>query len=416
MATPYASRRERFKARLLEDAGGRNAVAVFFSGTEQGLYGFQVDPGFYYLTGIATASAALAFSAAAGKPTEALFLPESDPAAERWTGKVLAAGGLTRSADPDEVRQKSSAATGVPSIAPYHQLDAALARSLRGADLLYVDFGQDDGASRAAEAFAERTLRRYPYLQARHGGRLLGDLRRVKDAGEIRRMRQAAAVTDEAQRAILRYLAPGLAEYEVQALVECVFKCRAALQLAFASIVGSGPNSCVLHYERNDRRMRRGEVVVCDIGARKEFYCADVTRTYPVSGRFTRRQAKIYGIVLEAQAAAIEAARPGALVRDLHEKATQVIAKAGFAKQFFHGTGHYLGLEAHDAGSVEKPLEPGVVLTVEPGIYLADENLGVRIEDDVLITAQGAEVLTAAPKAVAEIEHALAEKRRKIIL
>jgi Xaa-Pro aminopeptidase len=412
----YAARRERFQARLLESAEGKAAVALFFSGAEQGLQGFLVDPGFYYLTGIETAGAALAFSAAGGKVTQALFLPESDPAGERWTGKVLAAGGLTRSADPDEVRREASRATGVEAISPYHHLDAALARPLGDAELLYLDFRREGFLPGPVEAFAERIVRRYSYLQVRHGGRLLGDLRRVKDPHEIELMRESVRITDEAHQAVLRHLRPGLAEYEIQALVEYLFKSQGSRHLAFASIVGSGPNSCVLHYERNDRRMKRGDLVVCDIGCRKDFYCADVTRTYPVSGRFTRRQAKVYGIVLDAQLAAIEAARPGAYVRDLHAAATQVISKAGFARQFFHGTGHYLGLEAHDAGSTEKPLEPGVVVTVEPGVYLADENLGVRIEDDVLVTEGGAEVLSSAPKAAAEVERALSARRRVIVI
>ena len=416
MGDRHSERRERFKARLLEDAGGRNAVAVFFSGAEQGLQGFQVDPGFYYLTGIEMAAAALAFTATGGKAAEALFLPESNPATERWTGKVLAAGGLTRSADPDEIRQGASRATGVEAISPYHHLESALARPFRDAELLYLDFGHEESPCRAVEAFGEHAARRFPYLQFRHAGRLLGDLRRVKDTSEVKLMRESARITDDAHRAVLGHLRPGLAEYEIQALVEYVFKSRGSRHSAFASMVGSGPNSCVLHYERNDRRMKRGDLVVCDIGCRKELYCADVTRTYPVSGRFTRRQAKIYGIVLEAQQAAIEAARPGAFVRDLHAAATGVISKAGFAKQFFHGTGHYLGLEAHDVGSYEKPLEPGVVVTVEPGIYIAEENLGVRIEDDVLVTVGGAEVLSSAPKAAAEVERALSAKRRVIVI
>ncbi|MEW6759166.1 MAG: M24 family metallopeptidase, partial [Acidobacteriota bacterium] len=255
-----------------------------------------------------------------------------------------------------------------------------------------------------------------PYLTVRHAGRLLGDLRRVKDRDELERMARAAAVTDAAQETVLGHLRPGLHEYEVQALVEYVFTASGAKEKAFASIVGSGPNSCLLHYGQNRRRMEAGDVVICDVGAREGGYCADETRTYPVSGAFSRRQAEIYDLVLEAHDAAIAAVRPGVLVRDVHQAALEVIRKAGHEAHFFHGTSHYLGLEAHDAGSYDRPLEPGVVITVEPGVYIAPENLGVRIEDDVAVTSSGARLLTSAPRTRRDIERRLAARRRRWIV
>jgi Xaa-Pro aminopeptidase len=250
----------------------------------------------------------------------------------------------------------------------------------------------------------------------RHAARWVGDLRLVKDETELSAMRAAMAITDEAQGAVLGHLTPGMTEFKIQALVEYVFKALGAEALAFPSIIGSGPFSCTLHYDKNRRTMKRGDLVICDIGARKGFYCADITRTYPVSGRFTKRQRKVYDIVLRAQAEALSAARPGSLVKDVHQAATEVIAQAGFAPYFFHGTSHYLGLDPHDAGSYDRPLEPGVVITIEPGIYIAAEELGVRIEDDVLITPQGAEYMTHAPRDPGEIEKALCKPRRAIVV
>lgn len=416
MADIHSRRREALRESLLKNAAGKAGAALFFSGEEQGLQAFAPDPSFYYLTGVDVPHAALAFMFGGGKVTEALFLPESDPASERWNVKSLAAGGLTPAVEPDEIRAAAARATGVATISPYHQIEGALQRPMRDAELLYLDFSGEASPAGFTQVFAERMRARYPYLEIRHGGRLTADLRRVKDKVEIRLMREAMEVTADAQRAVLRHLRPGLAEYEIQAVIEYVFTSRGAQAVAFPSIVGSGPFSCILHYEKNSRTLRSGDLVVVDIGCRKNLYCADVTRTYPVSGRFTKRQAKVYDAVLGAHAAAVAAARPGVLVRDVHQAAVDAIAKAGFGKYFFHGTSHYLGLEAHDAGSYERPLEPGVVITVEPGVYIADEAIGVRIEDDVLITGPGSEILTKLPRDRASIEKALSAKRRKIVI
>jgi Xaa-Pro aminopeptidase len=416
MKSVYSKRRDAFRAKLKDEVAGRRAVAVFLSGEPGGLDAFEPDPTFYYLTGVEEPRAALAFFVGPQKATEQLFLPEADPANERWNGKTLCAGGLTPSAEPDDLRRRASEATGVEAVAPYYQLEAALVRPLRDADLLYLDFPGEAAPLGLSHALSERLRSRYPYLEVRHGGRLAAELRRVKDAEELRRMRRACDVACEAQRAVTRTLAPGLHEYEVRAVVEYVFASSGARRPAFPSIIGSGPRSCVLHYERNDRRMRAGDLVVCDIGCRLDQYCSDVTRTYPVSGRFTKRQARVYDVVLAAHDAALAAAKPGAFVRDVHQAAAAVIEKAGFAKYFFHGTSHYLGLEAHDVGSYDLPLEPGVVITIEPGIYIADENLGVRIEDDVVVTAAGCERLTRCPTERAAIEKALSRSRKKIVI
>ena len=362
--------------------------------------------------------AAYLLSVSPQKIQELLLLPPADPAKDRWTGKGLHAGGLTPSAEPDADRRKALEETRQSAISANYQLEECLTRPLKDAEFLYLDLPwhglQSPGGM--AQEWAERLRRHLPALEIRDAGRLVADLRCVKDATELERMREAMAITAEAHRAIAKILKPGLKEYEVKAAVEYVFTSRGAQALAFPTIVGSGPNSCVLHYGAGDRVLQAGELVVCDVGCRKGYYCADVTRTYPVSGRYTKRQAEVYGIVLGAQAAAIAAAKPGAHVRDVHAAATAHIEKTGLGKFFFHGTSHYLGLEAHDAGSYEKPLEPGAVITVEPGIYIAREGLGVRIEDDVLITEKGSEILTDAPKEVGDIEKLLRVPRKIISL
>ena len=179
-----------------------------------------------------------------------------------------------------------------------------------------------------------------------------------------------------------------------------------------AVIFGAG---AVLHYRDDNREMQTGELVLCDVGSEYEHYASDVTRTFPISGKFSPRQREVYEIVLRAQKVAIAGIKPGALIRDdVHEPAQRVIEEAGFTDRFFHSASHFVGIRVHDAGLSAKPLTVGTVITVEPGIYLADENLGIRIEDEVLVTEDGHEVLTQAiPKTVAEIEAVMSSAQRR---
>ena len=257
---------------------------------------------------------------------------------------------------------------------------------------------------------------------------ILTELREVKTEEELRFLQRAIDITAEAHREALRALEPGLYEYQIEAVIEYVFHRDGAEHAGFASIVGSGPNSTILHYKSNRRRMEEGDLVVMDIGAEYRGYTADVTRTAPVSGRFTEAQRQIYESVLEAQAAAISRVRVGATIAELNEAAFDVLARrlieldiidaAGEVRRFLpHGVSHYLGLDVHDVGSYG-PLPAGAVVTVEPGLYFQPAsdldarwwNIGVRIEDDVLVTDSGPVVLSgAAPKSVDSIESMMRE-------
>jgi Xaa-Pro aminopeptidase len=193
-------------------------------------------------------------------------------------------------------------------------------------------------------------------------------------------------------------------EYEVEAALEYEFRRNGAERPGFPSIVGSGPFSTVLHYDKSERRMQAGEVVVVDVGAEYGGYSGDVSRTYPVSGKFSPRQREIYQIVLDAQKAAIAKVKPGARISDLHQAAMGYIRSKGYDKYFIHGTSHHIGLDVHDVGETSRPLEPNMVITVEPGIYIPEEQIGIRIEDDVLVTPTGYRVLSTFPKEISEIE------------
>jgi Xaa-Pro aminopeptidase len=243
-----------------------------------------------------------------------------------------------------------------------------------------------------------------PSFEVRDLSDHLATLRMVKDSGEIALMRKTVAATVEAHRRAARAIRPGVREGVVDGTVYAAFREKGAEGAAFPSIVGAGFNATTLHYDQNVDPCADGELVVVDIGARYGYYCGDLTRTFPVNGRFSNRQRAIYDLVLRAHDRAAAAIRPGVTIFELRKIAYETFersklrdSKGGRLGQYFiHGLGHFLGLEAHDPGGDEVPLEPGMVITNEPGIYIPDESLGVRIEDNHLVTADGNENLAAA--------------------
>jgi Xaa-Pro aminopeptidase len=250
-------------------------------------------------------------------------------------------------------------------------------------------------------------------LRVKSPGGLMGRLREIKSAHEVTAIRRAIDATAEGLLLAMRECRPGRFEYEVQAAVEYGMVRNGASYPAFPSIIGSGPNSLILHYEQNRRRMEQGDVLVMDVGAEVEGYAADVTRTIPVSGKFTPEQKKVYAVVLEAQQAVFAAAKPGAAWSELENAARKVITDRGFGRFWRHGVSHHLGIDVHDVGMMDT-VRAGMVITVEPGIYIpaADTTVaagyrgwGIRIEDDVLITAEGCKVLSSAvPREMGAIE------------
>jgi Xaa-Pro aminopeptidase len=273
-------------------------------------------------------------------------------------------------------------------------------------------------------------------------GPIIHEMRLRKSPAEIETMLRAAAITAEAHARAMQVARPGCFEYEVEAELLRVFRARGAERPAYGSIVGSGPNATVLHHRRNDRQMQAGELVLIDAGAEFQYYACDVTRTFPIGGCFNDAQRMLYQLVLDAQLAAIATVRPGVSLPDVHAVALNVLVAglvefgliAGpvekaledgtYKPYYMHRTSHWLGMDVHDVGDyfVDKrprPLEPGFVLTVEPGLYVAPgspcdpkwHGIGIRIEDDVLVTAQGHQVLTAdIPKTIDALEHVLATR------
>jgi len=241
-------------------------------------------------------------------------------------------------------------------------------------------------------------------------------MRTVKDEAEIECIRRAIDITREGVIAMMQHARPGMREYELEAHFDFALRSRGVREHAFPPIVAGGERACVLHYVDNDQVIEDGQLVLCDLGAQYGCYSADITRTFPISGRFTARQREIYNIVLAAMEATIEAIRPGVTTGELNDVTRSVLAQelkrigliqddSEVARYYYHGVSHRLGLDTHDVGSPKWPLEAGDVITVEPGLYIAEEGIGIRIEDDVLVTEDGAVNLSLSiPKDPDEIE------------
>lgn len=268
----------------------------------------------------------------------------------------------------------------------------------------------------------QRLKERFPDLRVKSAAPLLAPLRERKSPAELALIREAIRMTGDGISRAASLCAPGRKEYELQAAVEEEMTRQGAGYTSFPSIIGSGENSVILHYDENRRAMRAGEVVVMDVGAEFEGYAADITRTIPVSGKFTEAERKVYAVVLQAQEETIGIIRPGTIWGALEAKAREVLSKAGFGRYMPHAVSHHVGVDVHDVGRYDT-LRAGMVITVEPGIYIpagdttfpaAYRGFGVRLEDDVLVTPAGAEVLSAGiPKGIEAAEHMVGARTRR---
>ena len=394
----YKKRRAEILSRLTD------AAALIPSAWESELESFRQSNNFFYLTGLEQPELLLLLAPSARSP-ETLFLParnlEEGSMSEAWTGAKLGPGKSTEEQ------------TGIAKTAARNTFDFTFANLAGGLDKLYFDYtpGPLEGPVSAAEVFLRALRDKYPHLRILPLSRLVDSLRTIKDSVEIRTLQQAVDITGASLRETIPQVKAGMFEYEVEALIEYGFTSRGSQRPGFPSIVGSGPNTAVLHYDKNRRKIEDGELVLMDVGAEFDYYSADITRTVPANGRFSGRQLEIYQIVLEAQKAGIKAVRPGVTLKEVHQAARTVIETAGYGQYFIHYTSHFLGLDVHDVGSRDIPLGPGMIITVEPGIYIPGEALGVRLEDDVLVTADGCRVLSASiPKEVREIETLMQSK------
>jgi Xaa-Pro aminopeptidase len=400
-------------------------VVMFgFTGRETNLQDrtFFQENNFYYLTGHNEAGAALILlpEASAGKsvegPHEILYLPPRDPASERWNG--------TRLGPADSgIAEK----TGFAAVEPFAALHGELEKLGKVCPNFYTLLpSRAEDADPEAATWLEWLRGILPQANFRDLSGALGAMRQMKSPGELELLQRAADISVDAQLAAMKTVRPGLKEYQVAARMEFIHKYEGCDREAYDPIVGAGFHSTQLHYSAGDTQVKDGDVVVLDVGGEYGGYAADITRTLPASEKFTPRQREIYEIVLGAQNTALAALKPGMTFarnqpNSLFDAAYNYINTHGKDKEghplgryFIHGLGHHVGLYVHDAGEPYRALEPGMVVTIEPGIYIPDENLGVRIEDEALITQDGYKLLTARlPRTIEEIEKIMAEAQAK---
>jgi Xaa-Pro aminopeptidase len=439
----FASHRERFFAKL---PPGSIAVlhAAPESSAETNPDPYRQDSNFWYLTGFEEPdAAAVLVPGAAGQNRFILFVRPKDFAAEQWTGWRAGVEGAKKD-------------HGAGEAYPIGELWDRLPALFGAAQTLYYDSGgEEEFEKKLLEAWNAPNANATSPRPAAAASPILASLRLVKDAAEQDLLREVSRMSAAAHEAAMAAVAPGRHEWDLKAAMVGVCLSRGAARTAYPPIVGSGRNSVILHYQRADATLEEGEMIVNDTGCEYRMYAADVTRSYPVSGRFSAEQKKIYEIVLAAQKAGFAAVRPGAAFHEVHDATVGVVVDGlmglgilsgdrgaiirtrAYQKFYPHGSSHWIGLNVHDAGSYGYPpgvqrleryglartkLEPGMALTVEPGIYIPESstqdpkwwNIGVRIEDTVLVTSTGMDCLSCgAPREIAEVEKAIAAGRSR---
>jgi Xaa-Pro aminopeptidase len=422
----YAERR----AKLLAQSDG--PIILFgFTGREEEAqtYIFAQEDNFYYLTGHNEEGAALvlvpdhanhgANAKAWDGPREILFLPEADRKRQQWIGVRMA---------PDDpgIAEK----TGFAAVKPFPELHATVEKlaAIFPAFSIMLPYSKELGGYPHEKDWTNWLAQVAPQTKLNDLRAAIGAMRQIKSPGELQFLTKAVDASVDAHLEAMKMLRPGLYEYQVAAKMVYIHSIEGCEAEAYAPIVGAGFNSTSLHYDQLSKKIEDGDIVVLDVAAQSSGYAADITRTIPANGKFTPRQREIYEIVLGAQNAAIAALKPGMILGGKSSKSLGQIAYdyinshgkdregRSLGRYFIHGLGHHIGLDVHDAGDPARPLEPGMVVTLEPGIYIPEENLGVRIEDDFLITETGYKMLSEKlPRSIEEIEKIMAagQKQRK---
>ena len=392
----YRERRER----VLKALDGCIGVIGAQGGAAGITEDFRQDGDFFWLTGVNEPGAYLVLAPKSPYGRVTLFLKPRDPEAERWTGpREALSPDLNARYGVDKVRRGGPQRL-LEAAGSEHDCVAVIAPATMAPE-------ERDDATLALR-LAQRLGLKVAYRRA-----LLEQLREKHDGEELARMERAIAISVAGHEVAARSTVEGVSERDVQTQMEYAFFAAGATGLSYPSIVGTGPDGAVLHWDKNSRALKAGDLVVIDAAAEYGRYAADITRTYPVSGHFAPEQAQVYRAVYQAQEDILAATHPGVSMAELQHVAEESLRRAGYLADFIHGFGHFVGLEVHDVGEYEKPLPVGAVFTVEPGVYLPQKGFGVRIEDEVIITDKGYRLLTGAlPRKLEDVE-AWVEKARR---
>jgi Xaa-Pro aminopeptidase len=414
----FIKNRKRFAGKML-----KNSIAIFVSNDESpsngdALYRFKQNSDLYWLSGITQEDSMVILFPDNPDPKyrEVLVLVRPNELKEKWDGKRLRAN-------------EARALSGIQTIVWLDSLEGLLQPWIHLADTIYLDTNENDRKASLLRTrdyrFADEMKARYPLHRYERAAKIMKELRAIKTALEIEVMQQAIDITENTFRRLLKFIKPGVMEYEIEAEIVHSFLSQRATGEAYNSIIASGDNARTLHYIANNNECKDGELVLMDFGAEYGGYCADLTRTVPVNGKFTKRQKTIYNACLHLHNYAKSLLKPGISIVDYTEKvgeeATQQFLKIGllkktdvknedpdnraYRKYLYHGISHHLGIDVHDLGTRTEPIQPGMVFTVEPGIYIEEEKIGVRIENNVWITKNGnKDLMKNIPIAAEEIE------------
>ena len=392
----FAEHRERLYQTLAE-----NTLVIAYAGiplhaNEDAYHDFTVNSQYFYLTGLERENTAFLAYKTAETVREILFIEEPDPLSERWTGKMPTKEEVSQVSGIKDVRYTDSLEGAISSFMGRFRVEQVYFDLYRCRMNDLPDYNL---------VMAERFMQAYPHVILKDLRTACAPLRERKDADEVERIRRALDITRQGLEFVMKNLKPGMMEYQVQADFEYTCRRLGARRQAFPTIAGSGINGCMMHYETNHCKVQDGSLILLDLGAAYENYSSDITRTYPANGKFSPRQREIYELVLKANQAVAAAARPGITTKDLNDIACRVLGEGLVAmgmigevsevhKYYMHSVSHPMGIDVHDISLAGDVLQPGWVISDEPGLYIDEEAIGIRIEDDLLITENGCEVLS----------------------
>ncbi|UYX54270.1 aminopeptidase P family protein [Bacillus thuringiensis] len=417
-STFFAQNRERL-AKTLHD----ESITILFAGQAPHMsadahYKFVPNRNFYYLTGIDEPNIIFVLKKFGNSVEETLFIEKSDPVLEKWVGKTVS-------------KEETEQISGIKKVVYIESFEKTMTNTLFAENVkhVYLDLERREwkGTETKPLAFAKHVREQYPHITIGNVYPDICELRVFKTEEEIEKIKEAIVVTQEGIYNVLKQAKAGIMEYELEAHFDFTLKSSGIKYHAFDTILASGKNATVLHYEDNDAKVEQGDLVLLDLGAQKDYYNADISYTFPASGTFSSRQKQIYNIVLKALKETTELIKPGLKFAALNEHTKKVLAEEckaigliqedeELSKYYYHGVSHFLGLDTHDVGTYkDRVLEAGMVITIEPGLYIEEESIGIRIEDDILVTKDGYENLSKdIIRSVEEIEEFMSENYEHI--